>query len=175
MLRSPATRPSRTRISHARSPSASSTEGSARRAAVRAVTMCAPVASPPACTTRAAECAPSRARRRRPSLRSKRTPRASRVATWAGPSRQMWAAAAGSQRPAPAARVSARWASTESWPSIAAAIAALGPDRAALAEDVLGDDDDRAGLGRRERDQETAGDAASDHDHGVHLGRVEPF
>ena len=84
--------------------------------------MWAPVASPPAWTTRAAECAPSRASRRRPSLRSKRTPRASSVATWAGPSRQMCAAAATSQSPAPAASVSARWASTESCPSMAAAI-----------------------------------------------------
>ena len=60
-------------------PPRSATRGSRRRAPASAATMCAPVASPPACTTRAAEWAPSRPSSSPPrGSRSNRTPRRSR-------------------------------------------------------------------------------------------------
>ena len=74
-----------------------------------------PVAAPPACTTRAVECPPSRARARAPpGWRSNTAPMAISSCTRLGPSSTRTRTASASHRPAPAASVSARWRSVES-------------------------------------------------------------
>ena len=77
-------------------------------AAITAPMIAAPAPSPPTRVTRARECAASRLWTKPPSdRRSNGAPRAVRARTAAGPSRVSTSTAAGSQRPAPAARVSA--------------------------------------------------------------------
>ena len=76
-----------------------------------------PVATPPACTTRAKRWPPSRARSSRPcSSRSKTAPRPMRSRTASGPCPTSVRTASASQRPPPAARVSATWSSVLSAP-----------------------------------------------------------
>ncbi len=87
----------------------------ARVASTRARSTSAPVAAPPAWTTRAVEWPPSRARARAPpGCRSKTAPMAISSLTRAGPSSTRTRTASVSHRPAPAARVSARCRSVES-------------------------------------------------------------
>ena len=87
----------------------------ARVASTRARSTSAPVAAPPAWTTRAVEWPPSRARARAPpGCRSKTAPMAMSSRTRVGPSSTRTRTASTSHSPAPAARVSARWRSVES-------------------------------------------------------------
>ena len=87
-----------------------------RTASTRARSTSAPVAAPPACTTRAGEWPPSRASARRRRARRGRTPRPSAISslTRPGPSSTSTRTASASHRPAPAASVSARCRSVES-------------------------------------------------------------
>ena len=105
--------------------SRTSTRSSAWTAATSARSISAPVASPPACTTRDSEWPPSRASARAavaPSpVRSNTAPSAISSRTRSGPSVTSTRTASGSQSPAPAASVSERWSSAESGASSAAA------------------------------------------------------
>ena len=87
-------------------------------AATSARSISAPVASPPACTTRASEWPPSRAsselRSPSPVAVSNAAPSAASSRTRSGPSVTSTRTASASHRPAPAASVSARWSSGES-------------------------------------------------------------
>ena len=88
---------------------------SSRVASTRARSTSAPVAAPPAWTTRAVEWPPSRARASAPpGCRSNTAPMAISSWTRAGPSSTSTRTASVSHSPAPAASVSARWRSVES-------------------------------------------------------------
>ncbi len=80
------------------------------------------MASPPACTTRGTEWAPSRPSVMRPSTLSKRGHISMSSRTRSGPSLTSTCTASSSQRPAPAATVSWKWSSVESGGPNAAAI-----------------------------------------------------
>ena len=97
-------------------------DGQRRTAAISARMISRPVPSPVACTIRLRPCAASRPSRQPPSgRRSKATPSLARCSTAAGAAWTMRLATASSQRPAPAASVSARCRAGSSSPPIAAA------------------------------------------------------
>ncbi len=107
----PRHRPPSTSRSMANHPS-STAAALSQVASTRARSTSAPVAAPPAWTTRAVEWPPSRARARAPpGCRSKTAPMAISSLTRAGPSSTSTRTASVSHSPAPAARVSARWRS----------------------------------------------------------------
>ena len=97
-------------------------------ASTRARSISAPVAAPPAWTTRARRWPPSRASSSWPcSSRSNIAPRAISSLTRPGPSSTSTRTASTSHSPAPAASVSARWRSVESGSSPSTAATRPGP------------------------------------------------
>ena len=114
-----------TSSSIANHPSRTSIESLMFTASTSARSISAPVASPPACTTRASECPPSRARSSSgPSgdgSVSKCAPRRASSRTRSGPSVTRMRTASESQRPAPAVSVSTRCRSGVSGAASAAA------------------------------------------------------
>ena len=112
--RTPRHRPPSTRRSRANHCSRT-TVALSRVASTSARSTSAPVAAPPAWTTLAIECPPSRARARAPpGCRSNSAPRAISSLTRPGPSSTRTRTASVSHNPAPAANVSARCRSVES-------------------------------------------------------------
>ena len=119
----PQTRLSATSRRRAATPSSTVTEGVAATATARARTISRPVPSPRAWTMRRRLCAASRPSCNLPAAsRSKRTPWRASTRITSGPASTMRRAAAGSHRPAPAARVSASCSSVSSSSPTAAAI-----------------------------------------------------
>ena len=120
--RTPTQRPPSTMRSTLKQRSRTSMFGSACAASASARSISAPVASPPACTTRGSEWPPSIAssqHRRRARRTARPSPCSSR--TRRGPSVTSTCTASMSQSPAPAVSVSVRWSSAESGSPSAAA------------------------------------------------------